>query len=77
MDRTAAREGEAYFHDLRHSEGAIDMAEPIRWDLSQLVKDTDADSIISELDRLVADAVKFRNKYQGNITGLTRASELP
>lgn len=52
------------------------MPEPIRWDLSQLVKDTDADAIVSELDRLVADAVRFRKKYQGRINGLDAAGTL-
>jgi oligoendopeptidase F len=46
------------------------MADQIKWDLSQLVSDTGADSIVSALDRLVADAVKFRERYQGKITDL-------
>lgn len=46
------------------------MADRITWDLSQLVSRTDADSIVAALDQLVADAVKFRERYQGKITGL-------
>lgn len=46
------------------------MADPIKWDLSQLVSDTDADSIVAALDTLVADAVKFRKRYQGKIPDL-------
>ncbi|MDW5563745.1 MAG: M3 family oligoendopeptidase [Methanomassiliicoccus sp.] len=46
------------------------MADQTTWDLSQLVSDTDADSIIAALDLLVADAVRFRERYQGRIAGL-------
>lgn len=46
------------------------MADQIAWDLSQLVSETNADSIVAALERLVTDAVKFKEKYQGKITGL-------
>ncbi len=46
------------------------MADQIKWDLSQLVPETSADSIVAALDKLVSDAVKFRERYQGKITGL-------
>ena len=46
------------------------MADERIWDLSQLVEDTNADSIIARLDRLVADAGSFKRKYQGKIAAL-------
>lgn len=46
------------------------MADQIKWDLTQLVSNADADSIVAALDRLVADAVKFRERYQGKIAEL-------
>jgi len=46
------------------------MADQIKWDLTQLVSNADADSIVAALDRLVADAVKFRERYQGRIAEL-------
>ncbi|MBI0583995.1 MAG: M3 family oligoendopeptidase [Methanomassiliicoccus sp.] len=46
------------------------MKDMIKWDLSQLVDDSGADPIIAALDRMVADAGKFRERYQGKITAL-------
>jgi oligoendopeptidase F len=60
---------EAYFLIPRYA-GRDNMVDQIKWDLSQLVSDADADSIAAALDRLVADAVKFRERYQGKISGL-------
>ncbi len=47
-----------------------------KWDLSQLVKDVDTDHIIAQLDRLVAEAGRFRQKYQGKIVALDAAGLL-
>jgi oligoendopeptidase F len=41
-----------------------------KWDLSQLVKNIDADHIITQLDDLVTEAGRFRQKYQGKIKDL-------
>jgi oligoendopeptidase F len=41
-----------------------------KWDLSQLVKDVGADHIIAQLDQLVTEAGRFRQKYQGKIKDL-------
>jgi oligoendopeptidase F len=47
-----------------------------RWNLSQLVKSTDPDAIIADLDRLVKDAGTFKEKYQGKIVMLDAAGVL-
>lgn len=43
---------------------------PITWDLSQLVTDTNPDAIIAGLEELLTETRRFRERYQGKITGL-------
>ncbi|TFG06208.1 hypothetical protein EU538_10560, partial [Candidatus Thorarchaeota archaeon] len=41
--------------------------EEMRWDLTQLVKDSEPDSIVEEMNRAVDEARKLRDEYRGKI----------
>ncbi len=41
--------------------------EEMRWDLTQLVKDSDPDSIVKDMERAVDKAREFRDRYRGDI----------